>query len=792
MVPKIAWVAGIATAAAIALAAWLVGGWGGEWTVRVVGGLGLLGFALFATVCAALAARAARGRQRTAWICLTVGLAGWAVGEALWAYYELVLGADPFPSVADVAYLLFPVGACLALVVLPIGFSGHAQSRLVLDGLIVAAALFGVSWVAVLRSVYDAAGPRSLAAGLSLAYPVTDIVILTVALLVIARARRGHRITLLLLTSGLVLNALSDSVFTYLAAQGSYHSGNVVDIGWVASLLLLGMAGLVSRRTAFTEEQATRMPSRAEMWLPYLPLVLAAAVCAPEFVSTPDVVPLVVSSLLLVAAVLLRQFIVVGENRRLLETVADQALRDPLTGLANRALFHDRLSHAMQLHQRDNQSVTVLSLDLDDFKLVNDGLGHPAGDALLIQAAHRILGCVRTSDTVARLGGDEFGVLMEGWADHSRLVAHRVVQAFEEPFLIDGHDLLIRTSVGLAVASTREPEISADGLLKQADVAMYSAKRARSGGVHTFAPDMHLFDTKELDLATETHGGAGRNGASAVRLLGQLRHAIDNFGLSLVYQPKFDLRDDEIVGVEALVRWPHPERGLLGPDHFLPLVRQHGLMHSVTELVLARALDDAVQWRSKGFGVPISVNLFAPSLGDLDLPTRLVRALADRNLSADVLTVEITEDLLLDNMDRARTVLDRLRAHGMRIAIDDFGSGYSALRYLRDLPVDEVKLDKDFIAPILVDRRAAAIVRAVIDLAHELGVTTVAEGVEDAETVARLREYGCEMAQGYFCSPPLAAEAIGELLMSSKVACCPGTTGSRPVSSETAFRQVLP
>ena len=747
--PKIAWVAGIATAAAIALAAWLVGGWGGEWTVRVVGGLGLLGFALFATVCAALAARAARGRQRTAWICLTVGLAGWAVGEALWAYYELVLGADPFPSVADAAYLLFPVGACLALVVLPIGYSGHAQSRLVLDGLIVAAALFGVSWVAVLRSVYDAAGPSSLAAGLSLAYPVTDIVILTVALLVIARARRGHRITLLLLTSGLVLNALSDSVFTYLAVQGSYHSGNVIDIGWVASLLLLGMAGLVSRRTAFTEEQATRMPSRAEMWLPYLPLVLAAAVCAPEFLSTPDVVPLVVSSLLLVAGVLLRQFIVVGENRRLLDTVADQALRDPLTGLANRALFHDRLSHAMQLHQRNNQSVTVLSLDLDDFKLVNDGLGHPAGDTLLIQAAERILGCVRTSDTVARLGGDEFGVLMEGWADHSRLVAHRVVQAFEEPFLIDGHDLLIRTSVGLAVASTGEPEISADGLLKQADVAMYSAKRARSGGVHTFAPDMHLFDTKELDLATETHGGAGRNGASAVRLLGQLRHAIDNFGLSLVYQPKFDLRDDEIVGVEALVRWPHPERGLLGPDHFLPLVRQHGLMHSVTELVLARALDDAVQWRSKGFEVPISVNLFAPSLGDLDLPTRLVRALADRNLSADMLTVEITEDLLLDNMDRARTVLDRLRAHGIRIAIDDFGSGYSALRYLRDLPIDEVKLDKDFIAAMLVDPRAAAIVRAVIDLAHVLGMTTVAEGVENAATAARLREYDCEVAQGY-------------------------------------------
>jgi EAL domain-containing protein (putative c-di-GMP-specific phosphodiesterase class I) len=260
----------------------------------------------------------------------------------------------------------------------------------------------------------------------------------------------------------------------------------------------------------------------------------------------------------------------------------------------------------------------------------------------------------------------------------------------------------------------------------------------------------------------------------------------------LVYQPKFALRTDEIVGVEALVRWPHPERGLLAPDQFLPLVRQYGLMRSVTEHVLNKALDDAANWHSKGVGVPVAVNLFAPSLSDLRLPAWIMRALADRGLGSNALTVEITEDILLDNIDRTLSVLNKLRENGIRVSIDDFGSGYSALWYLRDLPIDEVKLDKDFIAPILVDRRAAAIVRAVIDLAHELGVTTVAEGVENAETVARLREYGCEMAQGYYCSPPLAAEAAGELLMSSKLACCQGTAGSRPVSSETVFRPVLP
>jgi diguanylate cyclase (GGDEF)-like protein len=767
--PKIAWAAGIATATAVAFAAWLIGGWGGESTVRVVADLGLLGFAVFAAVCAGLAARSARGRQRTAWICLTAGLGGWAVGDAIWAYYQLVLGMEqsPFPSVADVAYLLFPVGACVALVLFPVGYSGQSRTRLVLDGLIVAGALFAVSWVTVLNSVYDAGGASRFAVALSLAYPVTDIVVLTVALVVLARARTGQRLTLMLLTVGNVLNALSDGAFVYLTAHDAYNTGNLIDVGWVAALLMLGMAALVSCGAPHTEEQKAQVPSRASMWLPYLPLVPAAAVCVPKFLPTPGLGPIVILTILLVTAVLTRQFLVVGENRRLLEMVSDQALRDPLTGLANRALLHDRLTHAMQLHQRDNQSVAVMSLDLDDFKLVNDSLGHPAGDALLVLAAERILGCVRTGDTVARLGGDEFAVLLEGRAEDSRLVAHRVMQVFDEPFLIDGHDLLLRPSVGLAVASADDPDTSADALLKQADVAMYSAKRSRTGGVHTFTGDMQLIDPSELSLSREPNGNAGRNGAVAVRLLGQLRHAIDHVGLSLVYQPKFDLRDDEIVGVEALVRWLHPERGLLGPDHFLPLVREHGLTRSVTELVLTLALDDAAHWHSRGVGVAIAVNVFAPSLGDLDLPNQIMRALADRNLSSDALTVEITEDLLLDNLDRTRTVLDRLRGHGIRVALDDFGSGYSALRYLRDLPIDEVKLDRHFIAPILVDPRAAAIVRAVIDLAHVLGVTTVAEGVENAGTAARLREYGCDVAQGYYYSAPVSAAVMLDMLSSA-------------------------
>jgi diguanylate cyclase len=298
-------------------------------------------------------------------------------------------------------------------------------------------------------------------------------------------------------------------------------------------------------------------------------------------------------------------------------------------------------------------------------------------------------------------------VLIEGGADDSHPIAHRVLQAFDEPFIIDGQQLLIRPSVGMAVASADDSELSADALLKQADVAMYSAKRKRTGGVHTFHPDMHLMDPNELDLLRESSGSAARRGPVAMRLLGELRSAIDHVDLSLVYQPKFDLRTAAIVGVEALVRWPHPDRGLLTPDEFLPLVRQHGLMRAVTQLVLEQALDDAAHWHACGVGVPIAVNLSARSLGDLDLPTQIAQALADHKLPSDALTVEITEQLLMENIGRTRMVLNRLRERGTRVAIDDFGSGYSALWYLRELPIDEVKLDRHFIAPVLIDPRTA-------------------------------------------------------------------------------------
>ena len=511
-------------------------------------------------------------------------------------------------------------------------------------------------------------------------------------------------------------------------------------------------AALVARRDTDAAESAepqAAVTTWVDVWLPYAAVATAVGVCSIQFVRQLAHGPLLVTTVVLLVAVAMRYAIVLLENRQLHDVVTDQALRDPLTGLANRELYRDRAAHAIHLRQRDNRAVAMILLDLNDFRRVNSEFGQAVGDELLILVASRLMNAVRAGDTVARIGADEFAILMEGAADQARIIAHRVVRSFDDPFVLAGRAIAVRPSVGFAMAASDTDDVSAAELLEQVDLAMQEGKRAGDSALHAFTEDMR---TTARIAVNRQHD------AEDVALLRDLRQAIDQEALTVVYQPKIDLRSGTPVGVEALVRWPHHERGLLAPDSFLPLVRQHGLMRGVTELVLSRALDDVVIWKAKGVRVPVSVNLTAPSVADTNLPVYIAGELATRGLEPTMLTVEITEDLLLENTARARNVLDRLRASGTRIALDDFGSGYSALWYLRDLSFDEVKLDRQFIVPLLTDPRAAMIVRAVIDLAHDLGGTVVAEGVENAATAHKLRDYGCEIAQGFYYSPPLPAQ----------------------------------
>jgi diguanylate cyclase len=757
----------VPAAAFLVFAVWFAAGWGGSSAINALRFAGTLGFPAFAAVSAAVAARRGRGRQRQAWLVMTIGLVALAFGAAIVQYHRIVRGnVLPLqPPAAMIGFLIFPLVACVALLIFPSGYPGVARFRMLLDGAIVGASLFVVAWVTLLRAVYAETGVSRLDEFLSIACPIAGVVTVTVAVLGLAGANAHWRQTMTVLTIGLSLIAASGGAYVYLLARHLYIFGSPLGLEWPAGLVLLSIAALTCPSdTPETLAQQSGASAPISLWLPYIPLAIAGGLELVELRNSLHSDPAFVVVPWLVIAVLARQFLVVAENRRLAHSVSDQALRDPLTNLANWVLFRDRLDHAVQLYHRDQRSLAVLSMDIDDFKVINDNLGHAAGDALLVQAAQRLLGCVRSGDTVARLGGDEFAVLIEDAGENAHLIVYQILEAFERPFSADGEVIFMRPTAGLAVAGVNDPDLRAAELLKHADSALASAKQL-GGGLQTFSTDTIIRDNGTPGRsAPDIH--LSRGGLVEVRLLSDLRQAITHRALTVLYQPKVDLQTTRVVGAEALARWPHPVFGMVLPHQFLPLVRQHGLMRTFTDLVLDQALSDAAQWRRRGIAVPVAVNLFPPLVGDVNLPGRVFDALARHELAGDSLIIEITEDLLLDDIDRTRNVLETLREHSIQVALDDFGSGYSALTYLHKLPIDEVKVDYELIGHVLTDPRAEAIVRAVIDLSHALNVTTVAEGVENAETATWLRDRGCEVAQGIYYSPPITGQAVMELLSS--------------------------
>lgn len=730
---------------------------GGEHVVRVHSNLTVLVLALYATACAGAAARSARGRDRVAWTTMTVALATFSLGDAVWAAHVVLHHrAGSFPGLPDFTYLAFTVFAAVALALFPKSSTRPARMRMVLDGVTVALCLFLLFWVISLRPLYESYQSGHVTPVLSLVFAVGDMTVLTTAVLVVLRGTGSRRGVLSRLIVGIALITLTHSAYAVLVAGGRFETATLIDMGWAAALIVFAAAALHSRRPPPAASPPT---FSARLWMPYLPLLMAGTV-GPLMVMTGSerfLVPLIVT------AVCLRQAADAWENRQLLAAASDQASRDPLTGLANHAVFHERLAEAMARRKQVATTVAVVSLDLDDFKLVNDNLGHPVADALLVAVGRRLLARVRPDVTVARVGGDEFLLVLRGSAETAHLVAERMVTAFDEPFTVGGESVPVRPSVGMALLAPDEPDLDPEELVRRADIAMYAAKRSRVPGVHTFTAQMGRTEGDVLEQPKRAGGGAAQ-----VRLLGELRDAVDARALEVVYQPKVELSTGRVVGVEALLRWPHPVHGVLNPDVFLPLVRQHGLMGPVTELVLDKALDGAASWAAAGLRVPVAVNLFPPVLRDSELPEKLALALRRRDLPTDMLTIEITEDVVLGEFGRAAKVLSRVRESGIRVAIDDFGSGFSALAYLRDLPIDEVKLDRHFIGSVACDVKAAAVVRAVIGLGRELGLSVVAEGVEDAETAEWLRDQGCDIAQGYHFAKPMAADGIPELVVGSR------------------------
>jgi diguanylate cyclase (GGDEF)-like protein len=417
-----------------------------------------------------------------------------------------------------------------------------------------------------------------------------------------------------------------------------------------------------------------------------------------------------------------------------------QALHDLLTGLPNRTLLHKRVEQAIADAAAADASVALLVIDLDRFKEVNDTFGHQYGDLLLQQIGPRLSDVLQPEDTIARLGGDEFAVLLPSAnAVRGEHVARKLLASLERSFSISDISVDVGGSIGIALS----PEHAADSdvLLRRADVAMYVAKRA-GRGYTLYSPDQDQHSPDRLAM------------------VGDLRRAIEADELTLHYQPKLSLRTNRCIGVEALIRWQHPQRGLIPPDQFIPLAERTGLIKNLSHWVLNAALKQARDWLAVGVDVPVAVNLSMRDLHDPDLPDTVARLLRHWQVQPRQLAVEITENGLMADPARALATITGLRVMGIRIAIDDFGTGYSSLAYLKRLPVDELKIDRSFVRDLATDDDDLAIVRSTISLGHDLGLTIVAEGIEDAGTSDLLRRLGCDIAQGYFIGRPMSAAAL--------------------------------
>ncbi len=699
------------------------------------GFLNNLAYEMSAVLCF-LRAKDARNYQ-SAWRLLGVGLTFYGLGNIYWTIFIRPLDPQPFPTFADALWLSFyPIAfAALLMIVREIAVE-RVPLSLWLDGIVGGLAVAAVT-AAFVGPVLAVTGGSSAAVLTTLAYPLADVMLMLIVTALLALFHWRPPLGLWFLVGGLAVFAVADVWYVSSAANGTYQPGGLNDAIWVLATLLMAFAPGWSKQSV-----GTSLPAWLLVGIPVL-----AAMCAVSllvYASSGAVHPVAVSLAAATVVASLGRMIMSFREVTTLAHSHQLALTDELTGLGNRRAFYEQVQLRLSVLPADQPSALLL-LDLDRFKEVNDSLGHHAGDDLLCDVAERLLGTLqRDGDLLARLGGDEFAIFLdEVDTPGAEAVAVRVRDTLAPPFIVDGVTVRIEASIGIALMPLHGREVST--LLRQADVAMYQAKDSHVG----YAVYNHAADA---------------SGQERLRTIEELRDAIAGGQLIVHYQPKVDSRTSLVSGVEALVRWQHPTRGLLYPDAFLKLAEDTGLMRDLTTEVLEQSLDQVRSWRDSGRLLSVAVNLSASSLVDLELPDRVRLLLVNRGLPAAALELEITEDFLMGDRERAREILTQLRGLGIRVAVDDFGTGYSSLAYLRELPIDELKLDRSFVSPMADDPKAAAIVTSTIGLAHSLGMTLVAEGVEDEATAGHLAESGCDESQGFFFSRPVPAGALEEWL----------------------------
>lgn len=746
----------------------------------VVDDLAQLTGGLTAAACCWWTARRLTGLARRWRVLMGIGMTGWSAGQLIWSWYQICADTPmPSPSLADVGYLSMPVFALAALLSFltdgrgadtrgtdtrgalgrgadgagPRALAPPNPSRLVLvlDGLVVVGSLFTLTWSTALGAVVHNGGSSPLRFAVAVAQPGTDLILVVMVMLLLAahRVARPYRQQLLLLGLGLVALASSDSIYVYLISVGAAEMPPVTNAGFLLGPALIAVAALDTRRMRVGQHEnvGAHTTDLARLGLPYLPLIATGMLIIAQTVAGQRLDPVeIYVGLAVISLVVARQMIALVENTSLLERVSEgqqrlayQAYHDPLTGLGNRALFRERLNAAVEVSRESQRPLALLYIDLDDFKAINDNLGHGAGDAVLRTVGERLRACVRHSDTIARLGGDEFGIILDGDAELPHDVGDRILTTLRRPFGVAGRTATIGASVGVVVVNSADPELTPESLLRRADAAMYAGKRNGKGALVVYEPG--LSETGDPDLPT--------------MLAAALRHEPGVGGIDVHYQPIVSLVDGGTVALEALARWHTPGQGSISPDVFVAAAERAGIIAELDNLVLdhaCRALN--ALGRARPEQVSIHVNISASRLCDPELERSVRDALHQHGLAAGQLVLEITETSRIPDLDVAAATSRRLRGLGVRLALDDFGTGYNSLTYLHLLPVDIVKIAGIHTVLAQDSQRMEQLCRSVLVISQAMGMAVIAEGVETEEQVEILARLGCALGQGYLFGRP--------------------------------------
>ncbi len=695
-----------------------------------------------------------------------LGGAAWCLGDLWRAVLALGGTPTPFPSPAEAAFALLPVlvgaGLCRAAGA-PSSVAG--RWRFAVEALMISCAGLVIACSLVLGPLWASSASRTAAGMIAVAYPLLDIAMVGLLLGILARSGPAHRPAHLLLTAGAVLLGVADTAFAVLVAHGAYAPAGPVGLLYVGGLSLFAYAA--ARADSTPVEVASH--SRVDAVL-YVPVAVAVVVAAAQLIAGAELgVAVTVALLVIVVLGTIRQASASRENAALTrdlerrvtartEELTHVAFHDPLTGLPNRAHFCQHVAGLLEI--APPARVWVLLADVDEFKDVNDTLGHGAGDELLAEVATRLRAAVPDDMLLARLGGDEFAaVLCPATMEDAEGLASRMLGWFRDPLLVRGRTVSLSLSIGIAPAPA--DATGGGSVLRDADLAMYAAKAAGRRRWTVFDPSLREAVSERLQLEAD------------------LRHAIANSGLRLVYQPVVDLATGRVTGVEALARWRHPERGEIPPAVFVPLAEESDLVLDLGAWVLDEACRTAAGWvhalpHRPGAGAPrarftVAVNLSVRELQAPGLVERVIDTLARHDLPAAALVVEVTESVFMNDYDTAVTALRRLRACGVSVAIDDFGTGYSSLAYLQRLPVDILKLDRTFVAALTGADRDARVTGAVVALARNLGLALVGEGVEEEAQAQALLELGCAHGQGFGLHRPAPPEVIGGIVAAADV-----------------------